>query len=271
MQPRNVIHGCSALAFIGPAPHNPPKLVKLSVIIITRNEAVNIRACMERVRFADEIVVVDSDSTDGTADICREFGAKVFNQPFAGYGRQKNAALDRANGEWVLSVDADERVPEALREEICAAIAAPVAEGYRVARRNYVGDAWIRHGGWYPDYSVRLFRRDRGRFGERTVHEAVEINGRVATLRNDLEHRTCQDFEEFARRQERYAELAAAEMAKRSRHAGALDVWLRPVYTFIRSYLLRGGFLDGTNGWKLACIYTRYTRSKYRHLQAAQR
>ena len=242
--------------------------MKLSVIIITRNEAANIRACLESVSFADEIVVVDSESTDSTPEICREFGAKVFHQPFAGYGRQKNAALDRATGEWVLCVDADERVPEALREEICAAIAAPVAEGYRVARRNYVGNAWIRHGGWYPDYSVRLFHRDRGRFGERAVHEAVEINGRMATLQNDLEHRTCRDFEEFARRQERYAALAATEMAHRGRRAGTFDLWLRPAYTFLRSYLFRGGFLDGANGWKLACIYARYTHSKYRLLGA---
>jgi len=243
--------------------------VKLSVIIIARNEAANLPACLESVRFADEIVLVDSESTDDTPAIARKLGAIVVTAPFRGYGPQKNLALDHARGDWVLSLDADERVPEMLRNEIIAVIGrVDAADGYRVARRNYVGDIWIRHGGWYPDYTVRLFRRDRGRFAERSVHEAVEVEGRVATLREPLEHRACRDFEEFARRQERYAQLAAAEMAQHGRRATALDVWLRPAYTFIRSYLLRGGFLDGTNGWKLACIYTRYTYSKYRRLRA---
>jgi glycosyltransferase involved in cell wall biosynthesis len=214
-------------------------------------------------------VLVDSESTDDTPAIARKLGATVITAPFRGYGQQKNLALDHAHADWVLSVDADERVPELLREEILGAMASDnTADGYRVARRNYVGDIWIRHGGWYPDYTVRLFRRERGRFGERSVHEAVEVNGQVATLREPLEHRACRDFEEFARRQEHYAELAAAEMARHGRRANALDVWLRPAYTFIRSYLLRGGFLDGANGWKLACIYTRYTHSKYHRLRA---
>ncbi|MBM3862109.1 MAG: glycosyltransferase family 2 protein [Verrucomicrobia bacterium] len=230
------------------------------------------RACLESVRFADEIIVVDSESTDETAAICREMGVQVFERPFDGFGQQKNAGIDRATGQWILNVDADERVPETLRAEIRSVIALDhAADGYRVARRNYVGDIWIRHGGWYPDYTVRLFRRARGRFGERTVHEAVEVNGQVATLREALEHRTCRDFEEFARRQDRYAKLAAAEMAKRGRRATALDLWFRPSYTFLRSYLLRGGFLDGANGWKLACIYMRYTRSKYQCLRTVQR
>lgn len=241
-----------------------PALVKLSVTIIARNEAANISACLESVRFADELVLVDSESTDDTPAIARKLAATVITAPFRGYGQQKNLALDHAHADWVLSVDADERVSERLRNEILAVISSGnPADGYRVARRNYVGDAWIRHGGWYPDYTVRLFRRECGRFTERSVHEAVEINGRLGTLREPLEHRVCRNFDDFARRQERYAELAAAEMSRHGRRANALDVWLRPVYTFLRSYLLRGGFLDGANGWKLACIYARYTYSKY--------
>lgn len=245
--------------------------MKLSVIIITRNEAVNIRACLDSVRFADEIIVVDSESTDETPAICRELGAVVLTVPFRGYGHQKNRALDQAHGEWVLSVDADERVPFPLRDEILAAIAsANAADGYRVARRNYVGNVWIRHGGWYPDYTVRLFRRNCGRFSERHVHEAVELNGRTATLREALDHHACRDFGQFAKRQEAYARLAANDLARRGRRATMLDVWLRPLYTFARSFLLRGGFLDGVNSWKLACIYTRYTRHKYLHLRTLQ-
>jgi glycosyltransferase involved in cell wall biosynthesis len=245
---------------------------RLSVVIITRNEAANIRACLESVRFADEIVVVDTASTDGTPEICREFGAQVFDQPFLGYGPQKNFGIDRAAGEWSLNVDADERVSDSLREEIQAVIAAADAcDGYWIARQNYFGDTWIRHGGWFPDYNLRLFRKSKGRFNERSVHEAVQVNGSVGKLRAPLVHRTCRDFAEFAQRQERYAELAAAELAREGRRAGALDLWLRPPLTFLKMYLLKRGCFDGVKGFTLARLYARYTRRKYERLAQLRR
>lgn len=242
--------------------------MSLSVITITLNEAGNIGACLDSVKFADEIIVVDSGSTDDTVAICRQAGAKVFTREFAGYGPQKNFALEQATGDWILSVDADERVPAELRDEI---LAAKSCDGYRVARKNFVGDAWIRHGGWFPDYSVRLFRRGKGRFNERAVHEAVEVTGTVGTLRHALIHHTCRDFDEFARRQERYAGLAAEEMWKAGRRAGKLDLLLRPRLTFLKMYVARTGFLDGWNGLRLAALYARYTRRKYELLAARRR
>jgi glycosyltransferase involved in cell wall biosynthesis len=237
---------------------------RLSVVIITRNEAANIRDCLESVRFADEIVVVDSGSTDDTVPICREFGARIFDHPFAGYGPQKNFGLDRASGDWILSVDADERVPDALREEILSAISSSEAcDGYFVARKNYFGDTWIRHGGWFPDYTLRLFRKEKGRFNERSVHESVQIVGKIGKFRTPLVHLTCRDFDEFARRQENYATLAAEELAKSGRTATDADIFLRPPLTFLKMFVLKGGFLDGGRGWKLAKLYARYTRRKY--------
>lgn len=236
----------------------------LSVVIITRNEAANIRDCLASVRFADEIIVVDSESTDDTVAICREMSARVIVQPFAGFGQQKNAGIDRATGEWILNLDADERAPEALRDEIRSVIASPNArDGYWIARQNYFGNQWVRHGGWWPDHTLRLFRRGRGRYNEHPVHAAVELNGTAGKLRHTLIHYTCRDFAVFADRQMRYAETIARALANEGCRAHAVDVALRPFFTFFKMYVLRAGFLDGAVGWKLAWLYARYTRRKY--------
>jgi len=241
----------------------------LAVVIITRNEAANIRDCLASVRFADEIVVVDSESTDDTVAICRELGAQVFVQPFAGFGQQKNAGIERATGQWILNVDADERISEPLREEIRSVIAAPDAcDGYWIARQNFFGDRWVRHGGWYPDYTLRLFRRGKGQYNEHPVHAAVQLDGASGTLRHPLLHYTCREFAAFADRQMRYAETIARELAKEGRRASPLDVALRPFFTFLKMYVLRAGFLDGAVGWKLAWLYARYNRRKYELLRS---
>lgn len=241
---------------------------RLSVIIITKNEEKNLPECLASARFADQIVVVDSNSTDATPAIASSFGAEVFTHEFQGYGPQKNVALDRANGDWVFSLDADERVPETLRDEICAVMQSPIAaDGYQVARRNHVGDEWIRHGGWYPDYVLRLFRREKGRFNERVVHESVHVKGKVAYLPSALLHYPCQDLMDFRARQMRYAQQSAGEMAQSGRRARWTDLHLRPWATFLRMYMLRAGFLDGATGWALARIYKDYTHAKYKELR----
>jgi glycosyltransferase involved in cell wall biosynthesis len=240
--------------------------------MITLNAAETIRDCLESVTFADEIIVVDSGSTDATLDICREYHSKIFQHAFSGYGDQKQFAVQQATGEWVFVIDADERVPQALREEIAATVIRPdAADGYLVARKNYVGDKWIQFGGWYPDYSVRLFRRGKAQFNARAVHEAATVLGNVGTLKHPRIHRTCRDFEEFERRQMRYAELAAGQMAQEGKSAGAFDVWLRPPMTFLKMFFFKGGVLDGSTGWKLARLYARYTRRKYELLRQLQR
>lgn len=245
---------------------------RVSVVMITLNAAEVIRDCLQSVTFADEIIVVDSGSKDATLDICREYHAKIFDRPFSGYGEQKNYAVEQATGEWVFVLDADERVPRELREEIAATVVAPNAvDGYRVARKNYVGDKWIQFGGWFPDYSVRLFRRGKAQFNARAVHEAASVQGRVGTLKHPMIHHTCRDFAEFEQRQMRYAELAAKQMAQEGKSAGARDVLLRPPMTFLNRFFFKGGFLDGSAGWKLARLYSRYTRRKYEMLRQMQR
>ena len=168
----------------------------LSAAIITLNEEDRIREALDSVRFADEIVVVDSGSADRTVEICREFTDKVFVETWRGFAGQKNAAVERTTGDWVLSIDADEQVTAELAGEIRGVVSSGgPRDGYLVPRRNFFGGTWVRHGGWYPDYTLRLFRRGKGQFAERRVHEAVTLNGgRVGRLRSPLIHRTYEGW-----------------------------------------------------------------------------
>lgn len=239
----------------------------ISVTVITRNEEGEIDACLASVAWADEIVLVDSGSTDRTVEIAKKFTEKVFFHPWEGYARQKNWAVAQASHEWILSIDADERVPPELRKEIEAAVGSTSpSAGYFIPRKNFFLGRWIRHGGWYPDYVLRLFQRERGRFVDRRVHEAVSVNGPVGTLRTPLEHYTYQSMEAYFERMERYATLAAEEMFERGRKASRLDLTLRPWSTFLKMYFLRLGFLDGRDGLRLARLYSLYTFSKYEKL-----
>ncbi|MBI3802817.1 MAG: glycosyltransferase family 2 protein [Nitrospirae bacterium] len=239
----------------------------ISVTVITRDEAGEIDACLSSVAWADEIVVVDSGSTDRTVEIAKRFTGKVFHHPWEGYARQKNWAVAQASHDWILSLDADERVSPALREEIERAIGAPSpAAGYLIPRKNFFLGHWIRHGGWSPDYVLRLFQRKEGRFLDRKVHEAVSVDGPVGRLKTPLEHYTYRSLEAYFERMERYSTLAAEELFERGKKANALDLTLRPWTTFIRMYLLRLGFLDGWDGFLLARLYSRYTYFKYAKL-----
>ncbi len=235
----------------------------VSVTIIARNEAANIKDCLESVQWADQVVLVDTFSTDGTPEIARELGAEVYQEPWQGFARQKNSALEKAAGPWILSLDADERVTPALSREIEQVVGGdgtPV--GYLLARKNYFGDRWIRHGGWYPDYNLRLFRKGAGRFQERAVHEKVTVTGEVGRLANPLEHYTYASVAEFLRRLERYSRLAAQEISRRPGSLG-LSLVFSPVFTFLKMYLFRLGLLDGRPGLFLAVSYAYYTFLKY--------
>lgn len=245
---------------------------KLSVTIITLNEEREIGACLESVAWADEIVVVDSGSTDRTVEIAGKFTEKVFQHPWEGYARQKNWAVAQASHDWILSVDADERVPPALRGEIEAAVGSPSpAAGYLIPRKNFFLGRWIRHGGWYPDYVLRLFRRKRGHFAERRVHEAVAVDGPVGRFKNPLEHYTYRSLEAYFDRMDRYSTLAAQELFERGKRASGFDRTLRPWATFLKMYFLRRGFLDGRDGFLLARLYSMYTFSKYAKLAKMRR
>ncbi|MDC4204090.1 MAG: glycosyltransferase family 2 protein [Candidatus Manganitrophus sp.] len=240
---------------------------KVSVTVITRDEEGEIDACLQSLAWADEIVVVDSGSTDRTVEIARKYTEKVFHHVWSGYADQKNWAIDQASHPWILSVDADERVPKALQEEIKQVLGSPSPyAGYLIPRKNFFLGRWIRHGGWSPDHVLRLFKRESGRFGERKVHESIRLTGPVGTLESPLEHYTYRSMEDYFDRMDRYSTLAAEEMFEQGKRANGIDLFLRPWATFIKMVFLRQGFRDGIDGLLLGRLYSVYTFSKYAKL-----
>jgi (heptosyl)LPS beta-1,4-glucosyltransferase len=241
---------------------------RLSVTVIALNQEANIGECRASVSFADDIVVVDTGSIDGTLEVARAYTDRVLSAPWQGFGRTKNYALDQARGDWVFSLDTDERVPPTLGEEIRAVVQAdgPLA-GYRVARKNYFGDRWIRHLGWYPDYTLRLFRREQGRFRDREVHEEVLVNGPVGNLATPLTHYSYRSASEYISRNDRYARLAAVELAKRGRRPHPGELLYRPLFSFLHLYFLKRGFLEGATGYTLAVLMSLYKFLKYYYLR----
>jgi glycosyltransferase involved in cell wall biosynthesis len=231
---------------------------RLTVTVITWNEEERLRRCLDSVTWADELVVVDAGSEDKTVQIARSFTDHVIVRPWDGFAPQKNFALARATGDWILSLDADEEVSPELAEEIRRVIAAPTADGYAVPRRNIFWGRWMRHGLLYPDWQVRLFRRDRGRFVERQVHESVTVDGAVARLAGALVHRSYRDVADFLTRTNRYTTLAAEEWVRSGRPARATDLVLRPLARFLSMYVVHGGWLDGWRGFLLAVLYAYY-------------
>jgi glycosyltransferase involved in cell wall biosynthesis len=230
--------------------------MKITATIITHNEESNIRAACESVAWADEILVVDSESTDATREIAAGTGARVLVNPWAGFAAQKQFAIDHATHDWIFSLDADERVSDQLREAISTLIASGTnVDGYRIARRTFYQDRWIRGGGWYPDWQLRLFRKSRGHWKQRHIHESVEMNNgaRVATLHGDLLHYTVRDAADHHRMiGERYAPLAARQMFEEGRRTNGLNVATAGPAAFIRSLILKGGFRDGLAGITIA-------------------
>ena len=233
--------------------------MRFSVTVITWNEEERLRACLESVAWADEIVVVDAESTDKTVGVAREFTDRIWVRPWPGFAVQKNFALDQTTGEWVLSLDADERVTPELRGEIeTVLVGRGSADGYTVPRKNFFWGAWVRHGGLYPDWQLRLFRRGRGRFVEQSVHESVEVQGTVARLTHPLLHESYRSLEEFVQRSNRYSTLAVRQWLAGGRRVGLSDLVLRPLGRFASMYVLKHGFADGWRGLFLAILYAHY-------------
>jgi glycosyltransferase involved in cell wall biosynthesis len=232
---------------------------RLSVAVITLNEEERLRPCLESVVWADEIVVVDAGSGDKTVEIAHAFTDRVIFNAWPGYATQKNFALEQCRGDWILSLDADERVPPELQAEIATLLAGtPAAAGFWLARRNVFQGRWMRHGGLYPDYQLRLFRRGRARFGPAVVHESAQVAGPTGRLRAALVHETYRSVADFVARANRYSDLAAAELAARGRGGGLGDLTLRPLWRFLSMYVGRAGFLDGRRGFVLAVLYAYY-------------
>lgn len=240
---------------------------RLSVAIITCNEEANIRRTLESVKWADEIVVVDSGSTDRTVAICRDYTGLVIHQDWLGFAAQKNLAIDRTTGDWVLSLDADEPIEAMLAEEIRDIIASSSAlDGYYIPRKTFFLGKQIRHGGWYPDYNLRLFRKGKGRFEERAVHEAVKVQGNVGRTGYAIEHYAYPDLSSYLSSINKYSSLAVAVMAGKgisSFKASTANILLRPVLTFLLKYVFRLGFLDGKHGLVLNVFHSCYVFAKY--------
>jgi glycosyltransferase involved in cell wall biosynthesis len=239
----------------------------LTATIITKNESANLAAALESVRFADEIVVVDSRSSDDTVDIARRYTDRVIERPWPGYVAQKNFAAEQASHDWILSVDADERVPVALAEEIRALMrTGPSAAGYRVPRVTFHLGRWIRSTDWYPDYQLRLYDRTRARWTGRHVHESVHADGPVQTLRHELQHYAYRDLSHHLQTMDRYTTLAARQMFEDGRRAGWSDLVLHPAFAFLRNYVLRGGLREGHVGLIISLMNAGYVGMKFAKL-----
>jgi glycosyltransferase involved in cell wall biosynthesis len=243
---------------------------RLSAVVIAQNEEENLPDCIRSLSFADEVLICDGGSEDKSVEVAEALGATVYHRTFDGFSAQKNFIVAQAKGPWIISLDADERVSPELRKEIedlLSSDSAHLADGYRVPRRNYFGDTWVRHGGWWPDYNLRLFKKNAGRFVTRQVHESLKVVGRVETLAGAIDHRTYQDLADFITRMNRYSSLGAQQSFEEGKVLRLGDMTLRPFLAFLKMFVLRRGFLDGTTGFQLAVIHGMYTYSKYAKLR----
>jgi glycosyltransferase involved in cell wall biosynthesis len=238
--------------------------MKITATIITLNEERNIARAIESLRCCDEILILDSGSTDRTVELAEKLGARVFEAGWRGYAGQKNWAAEQAGNDWILSLDADEALSEALEAEIWnLKKGGPRYDGYTMPRlARYLG-RWIMHSGWYPDRKIRLYDRTKGRWVGDFVHESVHVEGRVGQLDSNILHFTCESLSEHVKTMERYTTLAAQEIAARQIQVPLWRVVLDPQWTFFKSYLLQRGFLDGREGLTIAYMAAFYTFLKY--------
>ncbi len=238
----------------------------ISALVITLNEERNIADCLASVAWADEIVVVDACSNDRTVELARWFTDKIFVRPWPGYGPQKNFGIEQATADWILIVDADERVSPELQAEIRKIIALPPNDkiaAYRVPRRNYYYGRWVRWGGVYPDYQIRLFRKGYARYNDVQIHENLLVKGSVGTLVGHLDHFTERQIEDHFRKFESYTTLAAQEKLKQIKSVGWLDLLIRPLVITFKTYFMKQGFRDGVRGLILSVLAGMFTFVKY--------
>jgi glycosyltransferase involved in cell wall biosynthesis len=238
--------------------------VKISATIITYNEERNVARAIESLRCVDDIVVIDSGSSDRTVEIAEKHGARVVESPWPGYAKQKNLAAERAANDWILSIDADESLSEALEGEIWQLKKnGPQFDAYTMPRMAQYLGRWIRHSGWYPDRKVRLYHREKAHWEGDFVHESVKVTGRVGHLESNLLHFTCNSLSEHLKTMDRYTTLAAEQLLA----TGEKPTWpvmvFEPPWTFFRTYVLKLGFLDGIEGLAIANMAALYNFVKY--------
>jgi len=237
---------------------------KISAVIICKDEGKNIQRCLKSIAFVDEIVVVDSGSTDRTVEICKKFTNRVFYHPWAGYVKQKNYALAKAKHEWTLSLDADEEVSPKLKESILNALQNNGGEysGYRVNRHVFYLGRWINHC-WYPEYKIRLFKKSKGRWVGKNLHERVELDGKYCDLSGDLNHFTYQNISQHLRTIDSFSSIAAREKFEEGKSVTLFNFFLNPLFQFFKLYIVKRGFLDGMPGFIISVLSSYYTFLKY--------
>jgi glycosyltransferase involved in cell wall biosynthesis len=238
--------------------------MKISATIIACDEERNIARAMESLRCCDEIVVVDSGSIDRTPEIAAKFGARVIDSPWSGYAKQKNLAADYTTHDWILSIDADEALSEALEAEIWRIKKnGPQHDAYTVPRlAQYLG-RWILHSGWYPDRKVRLYHKHKAKWVGEYVHESVRVDGSIGHLQSDLLHFTCDSIAEHLRTLDRYTTLAAEQLVAQKKTVGWSQLLFDPAWTFLRTFVVQRGFLDGFEGLTIAQMAAFYNFLKY--------
>jgi hypothetical protein len=245
-------------------------MARVSAIVIVKNEEASLPRCLKSLHWADQIIVLDSGSTDRTVEIAREMGAEVFVEEWKGYTAQKNSALEKATGDWVVSLDADEEFTAEAQDDVRKFVNGNSEEiqAYAFRRKVLYLGKWITHGDWYPDYVVRLWRRGSGRFEGMQVHESLKVNGAVQQVSSEILHYTYKDLEDQKARMQKYARLWAEDQFSKKRPYRMIDQWARPPLRFARAILLKAGWLDGWRGWLIAWMCAREVALKYQHLRS---
>jgi glycosyltransferase involved in cell wall biosynthesis len=239
-------------------------MTRLAVTVITKNEENFIRTCLESVAWADEIIIVDSGSTDKTLDICREFTDKITSADWPGPGEQRNRAARQAASDWILALDADEYVTPELRDEIREVLSDPRDKAaFKMPRLSSYCGRYMHHSGWWPDYITRLYRRDRAQFNAELIHDHIIVDGPVGTLNRHLMHEAFDDLEDVLQKINHYSSDGASVMRQRGRTAGLSTAILHGLWSFFHTYVVRAGFLDGKEGFMLAISNAEGTYYKY--------
>ncbi|OGW39867.1 MAG: glycosyl transferase [Nitrospirae bacterium RBG_13_39_12] len=239
-------------------------MIPVSVVIVTKNEEKNIREALQSIRDMAEIIIVDAFSSDNTLGISREYTDKIYQAEWQGYAKQKQMAIEHAKGPWVFVLDSDERFTESLRQEISDVVKNNgIYSGFYVPRKNFFLGKWIRHGGWWPDYTLRLFIKDKAFMEDRKVHEKVVVNGKVGHLKNPLEHYTYRNVSDYIKKMDLYSSLSAEELKEKGASPRIIKMVVHPLSTFLKMFFLRRGFMDGVHGLILSILYSCYTFLKY--------
>jgi glycosyltransferase involved in cell wall biosynthesis len=236
----------------------------ISAIVITYNEEQNIEECLSSLKFADEIIVIDSKSTDATCELAKKYTGKIFSIDNLSYGKKKNIGIENAASEWILWIDADERISVGLEAEIKNVTQKGKYNAYYINRKSFFINKFIKHCSWYPDYTLRLFKRDTGvKFDTAEVHEKILYKGKTGRLKKDILHYTDRNIEHYVDKLNNYTSLSAIELKKKKHSPGLIDIIFRPVFTFLKMYFLRLGILDGYTGLILCVLSSYHVIFKY--------